>query len=194
MARTINSATLTALEQQTIRPFIALEIYWPSGGSTTPLRVWTGWGDIVFQGVTWGGLGQLLQVNAIEETSTMAVRGLRIKLDGLNSTLLDYVVGTDFQGNDCQLYFGVMDDNSAIIGDPVSVFQGYLDAATISESAKGSIIDVTAESRMLDFQRANKSRYTVQDQTNRSGLNDKCFEFLPLMGTTAVAWGNHNSE
>lgn len=194
MARNLNSQTLTALQEQVIRPFLALKVVWPSNGGQTTVRFWTGWGDIVFDGASYTGLGDLLSINPIEENSTLGIRGLRLKLDGLDSTLLDYVIGTDFQGNDIQLFFGVMDDNGAIIGDPISVFTGYLDSASISESATGSLIDLTAESKMLDFQRTDRSRYTVQDQTNRSGLSDKCFEFLPLMGTTSIAWGNHNSD
>lgn len=195
MARSINSSTKSELSEQVIRPFLALSVAWPvPPAPSTPLRFWTGFGDIVFNSVAWSGLGELLQINAIEENSTMAARGLRMKLDGLDSNLLDYVLTSDFQGNDVQLYLGVMDEDSAIIGQPISVFQGYLDSANISESATGSMIDLTAENRMYDFQRVNNARYTVQDQKERSGVTDKCFEFLPLMGTTSVAWGNHNSD
>jgi len=194
MSRSINVQTLEALKENVIRPFLALEVDWPNTDSNIPLRVWTGWGDIVFEGVSWAGLGHLLQINPIEENASLAVRGLRMKLDGLDSTILDFVIGTDFQGRDVQLYFGVMNEDATIIGQPISVFTGYLDAATISESSTGSLVEVTAENKILDFQRAGRHRYTVQDQVSRTGVQDKCFEFLPLMGTTSVAWGNHNSD
>jgi len=69
--RDISTAIQNNLEDDVVYPFFAIELEFDSG----PLRLWTGVGTLVFEGVSYTGTGNLLDVSSIEETTEIAVRG-----------------------------------------------------------------------------------------------------------------------
>ena len=59
MSRTIPSALLTALSQPEVKPYLAVEFDFDS----SPIRLWTGYGDRTIGSDTYPGAGNLLSVD-----------------------------------------------------------------------------------------------------------------------------------
>ena len=73
MSRDLSTITLENIEEGVVYPFFAVELLF-DGDNT--LRMWTGQGTLVLEdGTEWVGLGNVLDISAIEETAEMAVKG-----------------------------------------------------------------------------------------------------------------------
>ena len=75
MSRDLSANTIDNIENDVVYPFFATELRF----SSNIVRMWTGQGTLVLEdGTEWIGLGQLLDISSIEETSEMAVKGASI--------------------------------------------------------------------------------------------------------------------
>ena len=85
MSRDLSVDTIHSISADVVYPFFATELQFDSN----IVRMWTGQGTLVLEdGTEWIGLGQLLSISSIEETSEMAVKGASISLSGIPSNLL----------------------------------------------------------------------------------------------------------
>jgi len=75
-----------------IRMVVFVEVNFLSG----PVRVWSGVGDITWNGHTWSGLGSLGAISVIEDSSAIIANGVSLTCSGIDSNLLPDVLH-DFQ-------------------------------------------------------------------------------------------------
>jgi len=113
MSRDVAQLIKDALNDDVIYPFFAVEMMFDSG----PLRLWTGLGDLQYQGNTFTGTGTLLSVSEISETAELSVRGASLSLSGIPSDILSYALTEDYQGRLCNIYFGLFDYGFLLIED-----------------------------------------------------------------------------
>ena len=178
MSRDLSTVTLENIEDDVVYPFFAVELLF-DGDNT--LRMWTGVGTLVLEdGTEWVGLGNLLDVSAIEETYEMAVKGATLTLSGVPQELLSLALSEPYQGRVCNIYFGtfstgkilqesgsfiLLQDGSKIILEATKtgfnqLFAGYMDQMNISDGGETSTIELMVENRLIDLERARVARFT----------------------------------
>lgn len=79
MARNLNTTLKAALSDQVISPVVLANLTFKSG----PVYVWSGVGDLVFNGNTYKGVGQLGKISSISEGSDVKADGMEITLFGI---------------------------------------------------------------------------------------------------------------
>ena len=180
MSRDLTPTTVTAIEQPEVYPFFAVELQFSSG----VIRMWTGQGTLTLgDGTQWIGLGQLLSISAIEETSEMSVKGASITLSGIPSNLISLALNEPYQGREAKIYFGIN-------GEDVfnELFSGYMDQMNIEEGVETATIELAVENRLIDLERARVARFTSGYQKsvypNDDGLN-----FLEDLQDKKIPWG-----
>ena len=146
--------------------------------------MWTGQGTLTLaDGTTWVGLGQLLSISSIEETSEMSVKGASITLSGIPSNLIALALTEPYQGREARIYFGIN-------GEDVfnELFSGYMDQMNIEEGVETATIELAVENRLIDLERARVARFTSGYQKsvypNDDGLN-----FLEDLQDKKIPWG-----
>jgi hypothetical protein len=82
-----------------VRP-VLLALFDFAGGA---VRVWSGMGDLTWDGRTWIGVGTFGEVGPIEETTEVRATGALFQLSGVPSGLLNEVVGVSVQGRRARL-------------------------------------------------------------------------------------------
>ena len=178
MSRDLSTITIENIEANVVYPFFAVELLF-DGANT--LRMWTGQGTLVLgDGTQWVGLGTLLSISAIEETSEMAVKGATLTLTGVPSEVLSLALSQPYQGRVCNIYFGtfstgailqesgsflLLQDGSRInIQDGSTgfnqIFSGYMDQMNIQEDADTSTVALIVENKLVDLERARVARFT----------------------------------
>ena len=70
MTRTLSTAVSNLLDDELVKPFLAVKLPFPSGGT---LRLWTGHGDITVDSETYSGAGQFLGISIVEESEEVNV-------------------------------------------------------------------------------------------------------------------------
>ena len=181
------------------------------------LRLWTGVGTLVVEGISYAGAGTLLGISAVEETTETAARGADITITGLPSEVLSLALSTPYQGRTCKIYFGMfakgslqkestnfilLEDGSRIELEDRStglteIFCGYMDQMNINEGADTGTVQVKVENKLIDLERARVARYTSEYQRSRNiagASDDAGFDFVATMQDQKLAWGRSSES
>jgi hypothetical protein len=180
MSRDITSAVLNALDDAVIQPFFAVDLDFDSGS----LYLWSGYGELVIGGKTYLGVGQLLNISSIAETTEMEAKGATISVSGIPSSFLSVALTEPYQGRECRIYFGVTSSPS----NYVEVFSGELDQMNIEEQVETANISVVAENVLVKLERPVVRRFTNEDQKSRFP-NDRGLEFVASLQDKEIFWG-----
>ena len=205
MSRDLSTATIDSISDDVVYPFFAVELQFDDN----PIRMWTGQGTLVLPDATqWVGLGQLLDISSIEETSEMAVKGATISLSGIPSNLLSLALSEPYQGRVAKIYFGTLSRGNILLesgsyillqdGSRIEVetgergfnelFSGYMDQMNIEEGGDTSTIQLAVENKLIDLERARVARYTSGYQKSRYPL-DLGMDFIEDLQDKKIPWG-----
>lgn len=180
MSRDITTQVSDALDDAVIAPFFAVDIDFDS----SPLYVWTGYGDLVIGSKTYLGAGQLLNISSVSETTEMDAKGATLTMSGIPSSFLSLALQEPYQGRECRIYFGVTSSPS----NYVEVFSGELDQMNIEEQADSATISVTAENVLIKLERPVVRRFTNEDQKSRFPT-DRGLEYVASLQDKEIFWG-----
>ena len=133
---------------------------------------------------TYFGVGTLLNISSVEETTEIEAKGASISMSGIPSSFLALALTEPYQGRECRIYFGVV--NSPV--DYVEIFAGELDQMTVLEEAESCTISVTAENVLIKLERPVVRRFTDQDQKSRYPT-DRGLEFVAGLQNKELFWG-----
>lgn len=199
------------LENNVIKPFFAIEMLF-DGDET--LRLWTGKGELEYEGNSWFGAGDVLSFSVVTETSEMAAEGAVVTLSGVSTALVSLALQEPYQGRRARVYFGlhlnqqvvslvdregnllVDDEGRAYIGNYgpsdeetlVEIFSGFMDQMNIEEGPELSTIELTIENKLLALEKSASVRYTDAYQQYLYP-NDKGFEYLEALEDQEITWG-----
>lgn len=160
MARAMTALMLAEIVKQAVSPVIFFEGEFNSG----TIHLWSGVGDIVWNGNTWNGAGQLLSISEIRETVDVVAASVQIGLSGLPSSLVSLALNDVRQGRKGRLWLGFINSSGAIIADPYQIFTGLLDVPTMDETGETANLTLSYENRLVGLLTANDRRYTPEDQ------------------------------
>jgi hypothetical protein len=207
MTRELTQSIINNLEAAEVQPLFAVELYF----DTQTLYMWTGIGDLVFNGITYIGTGQFLEISELRETAEISAKGATVSLSGIPSNLISLAISEPYQGRKCKILFGLIDadrqflkleDGSFLLAEDgsridvsqgavspvVEVFNGYIDQMVINEGAENSNITISVESRLIDLERARIFRFNDQNQKARYPT-DRGFEFVEDLQDKQFNWG-----
>ena len=83
---------------------------------------WTGYGNVVYNGNTYLGLGALTNMSAIAESSSVISQGVTLTLNGVDPTNISEALTDIPQGGDVYILFVVLDDCNNVVGVPIVSF------------------------------------------------------------------------
>ena len=205
MSRDLSVNTIENISENVVYPFFATELRFDGN----IVRMWTGQGTLVLaDGTEWVGLGQLLNISSIEETSEMSVKGASISLSGIPSELLSLALSEPYQGRIAKIYFGtfqrgsllqetsdyiLLQDGSRINLESTStgfneLFSGYMDQMNIEESGDTAMIEMMVENKLIDLERARVARFTSGYQKSVYP-GDLGMDFIEDLQDKKISWG-----
>jgi hypothetical protein len=184
MSRDITPAVATALNASELQPAIFFEGEFPSGA----VRIWTGVGPIDWDGKTWTGVGVLLGLGALEETSDVVASGTTVSLSGVPLDLVSLAINEARQGQAGRIWLALLSEDRAIIADPVQAFTGRLDVPEIAQDGQSCRITISYESRLIDLSTARNWRYTHESQQVLHP-GDRGFAHVTAIQDREITWG-----
>lgn len=205
MSRDISSAVLSALDDEVIYPFYAIEMLF-DGDQT--LRLWTGLGTLVYEGLSYYGTGEILTVDSVEETTEISAKGATLTLSAVPAEVLSLALSEPYQGRKCNIFFGMfargqlltessvyilLEDGSKIYLEKqdtglTQIFSGYMDQMAIEEGPDSTTMKLTVENKLVDLERARVARYTSAYQKSQYP-DDRGLEFIEDLQTKEIVWG-----
>jgi len=188
MSRTLTSGMLGVTTADVVRPAYFVRMVFDSGESPNVLNLWSGVGDLAYGGNTYTGVGDLLSISEVTETSDISATGINVAISGIKSSFVVIAKDYEYQGRTLSVSLGAFDANGALIADPLIVFSGFMDTMTIAESGSTSTITISVENKLIAFERSRVRRYTAEDQ-KIDHPTDKGFEFVTAIVEKEIIWG-----
>lgn len=182
-SRELTPALATAVTAKTVYPVILYKMETAVG----PVYFWSGLGDLVWNGMTFTGAGNLAAIDVIPETIDQTANSVRVSLAGIPSNLLYIALDAIEQRYKATLWFGAMTAAGTLVVDPYQIFQGITDVPEIEEGADTCRITITLESNWADLNRAKTSYYTPEDQ-KLIDPTDKGFDFVAGLQNATVTF------
>jgi hypothetical protein len=222
MSRDLTTEFVDGLQQSVVYPFFAVDMMFDVRSGTDvngnpieygPLYFWTGYGDLDLDGKTYLGVGNLVNISSVEETTEIEAKGSVITMTGIPSAYLSQALQEPYQGRDCKIYFGLWIKDSFITTEATDtitsenlfefvsgndtrylteIFSGELDQMNISEEGNTSTIAVTSENVLIKLERPVVRRFTNEDQKSRFP-SDRGLEFVAGLQDKEVFWGRKAS-
>lgn len=137
--------------------------------------------------MTWTGLGALGGIEPIQEQAGLEAIGVRMTLTGVPTDVIAVTLGEQYQGRPCQVWFAPLSEDMRMAYAPVKLFSGRMDTPDI-EVGETATITLSAESRMVAWERVKVRRYNNEDQQSRYPA-DRGFEFVAQMVERNLQWG-----
>ena len=153
------------------------------------VSLWSGYGDIIWNSITFTGAGDFGGLSEVEESENVQANGVSFTLSGIPSALISASLTYAYQGRPVTCWLAALNTSTnAIIPDPYPVFAGRMDTMTIAEGADTATISLTAESKLVELNRANSGRYTNEDQQERYP-GDLGLEYVTALQSREDSWG-----
>ncbi len=185
MSREIDPVLLAQLQGADLSPILLMNV----GTSGDDVRMWTGYGDLAYGGEIWLGGGEFIGVSNVSETADVQANGITFSMSGITPELLAIALQYMRQGEVAELFLGALTDSGELIGDnAVRVFKGKTDVPVIDDDAASIVINLSAESDLIDLERSRVRRYTSEDQKSEYP-GDLGFDFVARLQETEIAWG-----
>lgn len=160
MPRDISAPMLTELSSNVVYLACLVEIDFKS----TTEYVWTGVGDIVFGGHTYGGVGDLGEIGPITEGVDVQAYGTTLSLSGIDATILAESLADIQLMAPVNILLATFDAACNLVGTPYKLFAGRVGKPTVSPGTKNIRISIAVETRLKNLQRPSMRRYTSADQ------------------------------
>jgi hypothetical protein len=160
MTRTLSPAYRAQLDEGTVRPIMFFEGVFAAG----TVRLWTGVGEVTWNGVPWVGAGQLLGISTISETADLRASGMTVTLSGISSSVIALVLDQARLGLPGRVWFGFTDAAGVIVADPYLAFEGKLDVPSISDDGTQCTVSIAYENHLIDLERPRLFRWTHEQQ------------------------------
>jgi hypothetical protein len=193
MSRSLSSGMQAVSTADVVRPIFLVRMVFDSGETPNELNLWSGVGNLSYGGETYTGVGDLLNISAVTETSDMQASGINVTLTGVKSSLVVIAKDHEYQGRAITVMLGAFDASGDLVADPTVIFAGFMDTMTIAESGETSTISIACENKLIAFERSKIRRYTAEDQ-KIDHPTDKGFEFVTATVQKEIIWGRASSS
>lgn len=184
MSRGLTSDFLAQLSSSSLKPFYAFKAEFAEGD----LRLWTGLGEITINSEVYTGSGSLLSIGAVEETAEIRATNLNVTLSGLDASILAASLNANYQNRTFTAFLGMLNESYALVNNIYQLFQGRMDAMTINDTGNEINITLSVESRLIDLEKPNESRYTSEEQ-KRLFAGDLGLDFVTDLQDKDINWG-----
>lgn len=157
---------------------------------TTTRRYWTGVGTLNWNSVDWLGVGDLITMEAFQETDDGSANGVKITVNGATEAAPAEVLQEAQNYKPGLVRLALLDESGAIVPDPKILFRGRLDTWDIDDSDPTKpVLVLSYEHEEIDLERPRLVQYTDADQ-QRLYPGDTGLRFISGLTGVQIDWGN----
>lgn len=147
--------------------------------------------DMVFDGNTYLGGGQLLKIGKIKQSIDIRVSNMDLTLDAVDPSLVAILLGLPQHGCDVDVSLAILNDDYSIAGTPIDMGSMIVDGAPniTDDPAKGkAVIKQKISSEFANWKQKGGIR-TTPASLRRFSTGDTGFDFAAEAGKE-YKWGS----
>lgn len=182
--RSATATIQTLLASENAPLLVLLQMDFSSG----TIRVCNAGYTFAYGGHDWLGLGRVGKISTISEGQELQMYGCTLEVSGVSPEYIAEALDpTDYQGKMATIWLAPLDNDYQILSDPLITFQGRMDVMNIALGEK-AIIQMSVESKLIDWERPRVRRYNHEDQISEWPL-DMGLQYIPQMVEKELVWG-----
>ena len=189
MTRPLTAEVDTAIQGDIIAAGL-VEMLFDSG----PIRLWTGIGDLVFEGNTFTGAGTLGDMSSVQESMALRANGMIFTYAGASQAMLDVAKSENIQGRTVNTWVALFAAAHALMGDPFKVHSGLADTIQASDAGDESVITLSVEGHLVDLKRPLERRFYSDEDQQREFPDDRFYEFGEDLLDKTIFWGRRRLD
>lgn len=183
MSRTLTTAVRDALSASHVPMLVLVELSFSSGY----VRVCNAGYTFKWGGNDFLGLGNLGSIDAVQEGGDLQAYGISFSISGIPPEYISLAFGHDYQGRPAKMWLAPLTSDYQIIADPALAFAGRMDVMNI-ELGTTATITVSAESRLIDWERPRVRRFNDEDQQAKYP-GDLGMQYVAQCVEKSIVWG-----
>lgn len=205
--RNLTSEMAAEVAGRNMRPVMLMEAFFDSG----TLRLWSGYGELEYNGDTYTGSGNLIGISPIDETQNLEAKGIVVSMSGISSNLISIALTERTRGRSLKLYLGMVEVDSyvatevdtgrvmledesgfvklesGVIASPYRIYSGLMDVIEFTDDGKTADLRLSVENILMIGRRAKVLRYTNEEQ-RKIYPDDKGLEFVNQLQDKEIVW------
>lgn len=156
----------------------------------TPIYLTDHYKDIVYDSNTYDSSPHITSIGDIKQSGLRKNPRTSIMLSGVDQTYYSLFLSNDYINRVVTIYYAFLDEDDAIIDDPLPVYYGRIvDVDMSDDPLKGEAnIDIVIGSPFDDFEKSAGRKTNTESQKEFFPL-DKGFEFAAQSADVDVEWG-----
>jgi hypothetical protein len=182
MSRAINALVAQELAKDSVTMCHLLEIHLDTSSYLTDAGQ-----DMVFGGHTFVSSSHFLNVQTVRESSELRVGTTKLVLSGVEQLFISAFINGSYVARQVRVLRAFLNDQNAIIGEPVLIYDGRIDTYNIKDSKNTSTIEVDLASHWADFEKKS-GRVTNSNSQSLHFAGDKGFDFAANI-VKDIKWG-----
>jgi len=181
--RDMTTGFRTIIDSQSMRLCYLVSADFDSGA----LRLWTGYGDLVYGGQTFTGAGVILNISPVKETQNLEATSLRVELSGIPESIVSLALQEEYQQREITLYLGVVSQTTGEV-DAITLFKGRIDIMEIVPDTQNARIGVVCENELIRLRDPVATYLTSEWQKSRYP-DDLGLDFVVPIQDRELNWG-----
>lgn len=182
MPRNLHADVLTALNGGHLKWITLVDIVF----DTVSLYLCNRLTSITYNANTYSGFGTIGTIGNISENINLDPEKCSITISGIDQTTLGTLVNNDHLGRSIIIRYALLDDNNAIIGEPIVHFDGKMNELELTYGETSSV-DIEAADQLADWDRIYPGRLTDEDQQILYP-GDRSLSWLPRLAKKEIIW------
>jgi hypothetical protein len=151
------------------------------------LRVNSGVRSYEHNGETYLGTGSLASVGPVRENGNLSPEKVEFQL-AVDTSLLSTVLTEDYHARGVSLWVGYLNESLDLITTPQLIWEGLMDVMMIRTDANTSIISLTCENRLINWNKSSGWLYTDEHQ-KLFDPDDEFFSKIAVIQNLSLKWG-----
>jgi len=160
---------------------------------TDDILLHTSLGDLVIDGETYEGAGELLAISEIEDSNDLSSAGVTFSITGMDSQVLGYALTENYQNRPITLLMAFLSGGTDQVVASMILYKGRMMQMSISDNPNGSSITLQTENRLMDLRRPSNYRYTKESQASLYA-NDSSLNEVAKIQDMKINWGRYNDN
>jgi hypothetical protein len=182
MPRVTSSATITALASDSINLATLIKLDFP-----TPIYITDYGQDITYNSQNYDASSYILEVGGASETGDIRVNSMDLILSAVEQSYVSLFLNNNYVNVAVTIQRACLDDNGAVIGEPITYFDGRIVGYGIEDSGQDSTLNVEIASHWQDFDKV-QNRKTNSKSQQFWFPNDRGFQYAAST-ITNLKWG-----
>lgn len=148
---------------------------------------WSGVGKLVWDGITWTGIGRFGGVAPVKHTSDLSIQEVVFSLTGVDSSVVT-TLNDNVRNRTGTVWLACIGERGEIVPDPYQLLTSELDYQTFSIDEEGvATISIIARTGFYTLERAIDEVWSTEDQ-KKTYPNDSGLDMIAGLQNQDILW------